>query len=300
MVRVGRRGEGRFRRVGWSEAYRTIAEGFARIKAEQRRAGPGALLPRQWRPLLRTLMVAYGSPNYAAPSYAQCKGARDVGYTLTFGEALPSPEPLDFENATAMVLFGSHLGENAHNSQVQELVRARARGADLVVLDPRFSTVADKATLWLPVAPGQRPRGHPRVDPPAPRAMARTTVSSCRATARASRSFAPTCVDTTPAWAAREAGVDESAILRAYEILVKARPAVVVHPGRHVSWYGEADTQRARGQAILTALLGAWWAPGGLFRPERGRVCPTTRAPTSRSCRRTSTRPRVASPSPRR
>ena len=54
--------------------------------------------------------------------------------------------------------------------------------------------------------------------------------------------------------------------------MAAARPAVLVHPGRHVTWYGEADTQRARPQAILIALLGAWWRPGGIFRPSLPQV----------------------------
>jgi thiosulfate reductase/polysulfide reductase chain A len=61
-------------------------------------------------------------------------------------------------------------------------------------------------------------------------------------------------------------------IVRAYELMRNAKPAVLVHPGRHVSWYGEADIQRGRAQAILTALLGAFWAPGGLFRPSAPNV----------------------------
>ena len=57
-----------------------------------------------------------------------------------------------------------------------------------------------------------------------------------------------------------------------------AKPAVVVHPGRHVTWYGD-DTQRARAMAILTALLGSWGRKGGLFLPDarparRASSCP--------------------------
>ncbi len=49
----------------------------------------------------------------------------------------------------------------------------------------------------------------------------------------------------SPAWAAEQAGVEEGQIIKAYELMVRAMPAVLVHPGRHVTWYGEADTQRA-------------------------------------------------------
>ena len=59
-------------------------------------------------------------PNMAAPSFAQCRGPRDVGYNLTFGRALGSPEPIDLENAKLVVLIGSHLGENVFTSQITQ------------------------------------------------------------------------------------------------------------------------------------------------------------------------------------
>ena len=267
MVRDGKRGEGKFRRVGWKEAYRTIAAGFAQIKARHGAQALALFYHGAGGPLLRSMMVAYGSPNYVGPAYAQCKGARNVGYKLTFGEKLPSPEPLDFEQTRCMVFFGSHLGENAHNSQVQEFVRARARGAKLVVLDPRLSTVAQKADVWLPVKPGSD------------LAVILAWIHLLLSEQAYHRDFVQThCAGfdelaahvgpCTPSWAAEQAGVAERDIVAAYQLLKAAMPAVLVHPGRHVSWYGEADTQRARGQAVLTALLGAWWAPGGLYRPE--------------------------------
>ena len=267
MIRVGERGEGRFRRAGWREAYQTIAQGFARIKEQHGAEALALFYHGAGGPLLRSMMVAYGSPNFAGPAYAQCKGARNVGYELTFGEKLASPEPLDFEQTGCMVFFGSHLGENAHNSQVQEFVRARARGARLVVLDPRFSTVAQKADVWLPLKPGSDLAVilawiHLLL---ADEAYDQAFVERhCLGLEELKAHVAP-C---TPAWAAAEAGVEESAIRAAYGLIRAAMPAVLVHPGRHVSWYGEADTQRARGQAILTALLGAWWAPGGIYRSE--------------------------------
>jgi thiosulfate reductase/polysulfide reductase chain A len=271
MIRTGKRGEGKFRRAGWPEAYRVIADGMRRIKE---RHGPEALAlfyHGSGGPLLRQMLVAYGSPNYAGPSYSQCKGARNVGYKLTFGEKIVSPEPLDLDGARCVVLFGSHLGENAHNSQVQEFVRARARGAGLVVLDPRFSTAAARADVWLPVRPG--------TDSAVILAwlhllVAEETYDRAFVEARAlgldalARHVAPF----TPAWAAQRARVPEEKIVEAYRLMVKSMPAVAVHPGRHTAWYGAADLHRARAQAILSTLLGAWWRPGSTYRTERSPV----------------------------
>lgn len=267
MVRVGKRGEGRFKRVTWKVAYEKIAEGFGKIKQKY---GPEALAlfyHGASGSFLRQMMVAYGSPNFAASSYAQCKGARNVGYKATFGTKLASPEPLDFDNTQCMVFFGSHLGENAHNSQVQEFVEAKARGAKLIVLDPRFSTPAGRADIWMSLKPGS--------DLAIILAWIHLLVKNetydkefVEKRCSGFEKLAEHVTSFTPEWAAKEAGVDVEDILRAYQMMRDAKPAVLVHPGRFTAWYGEADTQRARGQAILTALLGAWWRPGGIYRTE--------------------------------
>ena len=53
--------------------------------------------------------------------------------------------------------------------------------------------------------------------------------------------------------------------------MAKAAPATIVHPGRHVTWYGD-DTQRSRSIAILNALLGSWGRRGGFYFSEKIKV----------------------------
>jgi thiosulfate reductase/polysulfide reductase chain A len=88
MVRVGRRGEGRFERTDWSTAYRLIAERFGKIKSKWGAQALALFFHGKGGPLLRTALVAYGSPNCATASYAAFKGPRDAGFNLTFGERL--------------------------------------------------------------------------------------------------------------------------------------------------------------------------------------------------------------------
>lgn len=47
-----------------------------------------------------------------------------------------------------------------------------------------------------------------------------------------------------------------------------AAPSTIVHPGRHVTWYGD-DSQRARAVAILNGLLGSWGNRGGFYFKEK-------------------------------
>jgi len=62
-------------------------------------------------------------------------------------------------------------------------------------------------------------------------------------------------------------------IRRTARAMGAARPATLVHPGRHVTWYGD-DTQRSRAIAILNALLGSWGRKGGFFVPSQVQLPP--------------------------
>jgi thiosulfate reductase/polysulfide reductase chain A len=68
----------------------------------------------------------------------------------------------------------------------------------------------------------------------------------------------------TPRWAAQVTQLPREVIVEEARHLARHRPAVMIHCGRFSAWYGN-DTQRARAQAILTALLGAWGRPGGYY-----------------------------------
>ncbi|MBT4502272.1 MAG: molybdopterin-dependent oxidoreductase, partial [Gemmatimonadetes bacterium] len=120
LVRVKKRGEQAFEEVSWETALGEVAEKMLKVRDEY---GPEALalfthgFGGSW---FKHLVKGYGSPNIAAPSYAQCRGPREVGFFLTYGQGLGSPEAIDIENTRCLTLIGSHLGENMHNTQVQE------------------------------------------------------------------------------------------------------------------------------------------------------------------------------------
>jgi len=154
LMRRKERGEEKWVEVTWDEALGYIAERMQTIKAKY---GPEAVAMYSHGiggTFLKHTLRAYGITNSAAPSFAQCRGPRDVGFNLTYGEEVGSPERTDIRNARCLVLIGSHLGENMHNTQVQEFAEANGNGATIIVADPRFSIAASKAKHYLPVKPG--------------------------------------------------------------------------------------------------------------------------------------------------
>jgi thiosulfate reductase/polysulfide reductase chain A len=266
LARVRKRGEDVFEPISWKEALDRVADEMRKVKEEH---GPEAFALFQhgygssW---FRTLFQAYGSPNVAAPSYAQCRGPREAGFIATFGDEVGSPERTDMEHADCVVLVGSHLGENMHNTQVQDFARAIGRGATIIVVDPRFSVAASKARWWLPIKPG--------TDLALLLAWTHVIVTEklydadyVGAHATGLGELAAHVADKTPEWAWPITGIDPDLIRNTARAMAAARPAVVLHPGRRVVWYGD-DTQRSRAIAILTALLGAWGRRGGYLVPE--------------------------------
>ncbi len=265
LIRVGARGEERWQEVSWEEALDYIAQRMQRIKAEHRPESMALFAHGIGGNFFRHTFKAYGSPNIAAPSFAQCRGPRDVGFNLTFGDEVGSPERTDIANADCLVLIGSHLGENMHNTQVQEFATAVGRGASIMVVDPRFSVAASKAKYYLPIKPG--------TDLALLLAWMHVIVKEGLYDREYVANygfgfdqFAASLETCTPEWAYPETGIEPETIRATAREMARYRPATLVHPGRHVNWYGD-DAQRSRAVALLNALLGSWGRRGGLYVP---------------------------------
>ena len=267
QIRTGERGAGKFRPASWDEALDLLA---TRLKDLKQKYGPEsvALFPHGVHSgFFATLMKAYGTPNSAEPAFAQCRGPRDIGYQLTFGRPVNSPEPVDLEESKCIVLIGSHIGENVFTSQVTAFAEGMAKGAKLIVVDPRFSTAASKANYWLPIKPG--------TDTALLLAWMNVLVTEklydkeyLDQYASGFQELEAHVQSFTPEWASPITDLSVAQIRDTAHLMGESRPAVALHPGRHVTWYGN-DTQRARAMAILTALLGAYGRKGSIFLPTK-------------------------------
>ena len=265
LLRAAVRGEERWTEVTWDEALGHVAEKLQRIKAEHGPEAVALFSHGLGGNFLKHTLRAYGVVNVAAPSFAQCRGPRDVGFELTFGEGIGSPERTDIRNARCLVLIGSHLGENMHNTQVQEFAEAVGGGATVIVADPRFSVAASKAKHYLPVKPGS--------DLALLLAWMNVLVREglydreyVAAHGFGFEAFAAEVQPFTPEWAYPETGIEPGLIRETAREMARHRPATLVHPGRHTSWYGD-DAQRSRAIALLNALLGSWGRKGGFYQP---------------------------------
>jgi thiosulfate reductase / polysulfide reductase chain A len=265
LLRKSVRGEEQWTPVTWEEALSYIADKMNKIKAEH---GPEAMALFSHGiggNFLKHTIKAFGSSNISAPSFAQCRGPRDVGFRLTFGEDVSSPERTDIQNAQCLVLIGSHLGENMHNTQVQEFSHAVENKVSLIVVDPRFSVAAGKAKYYLPIKPG--------TDMALLLAWMNVLVTENLYNKEyvdkygfGFENFKNEIFPYTPEWAYPETGLEPELIRATAREMARYKPATLIHPGRHVTWYGD-DTQRSRAIALLNALMGNWGVKGGFYYP---------------------------------
>ncbi len=266
LIRTMERGSQVFREASWDEALDYIAGKMKSIGDKYGRECTALLTHGSGGKYLGTLLKAYGSNSIAAPSYAQCRGPREVAFQMTFGEGVQSPERTDIRDTNCLVLIGSHLGENMHNGQVQEMSDAIDRGGVVITVDPRYSTAASKSKYWLPIKPA--------TDIALLMAWIHVLIYEewydkeyVEKYTYGFEYLKEHVRNMTPEWAYGITTIEPDLIRKTAREMAEASPATIVHPGRHVTWYGD-DTQRERAIAILNALLGSWGRRGGFYMPE--------------------------------
>ncbi|MGK9369874.1 molybdopterin-containing oxidoreductase family protein [Melioribacter sp. Ez-97] len=267
LIRTRERGEEKWKEVTWDEALDYIASKMKNIKEKYGPESVAMFSHGIGGTFFKHTLKAYGAINFGAPSFAQCRGPRDVGFELTFGDIIGSPEKTDIENAQCLTLIGSHLGENMHNTQAQEFAKAVEKDATIIVVDPRFSVAASKAKYYLPIKPG--------TDTALLLAWMNVIVSENLYDKEfvdkygfGFEQFKEEIKQYTPEWAYPETGIEPELIRKTARTMALYKPASLVHPGRHTTWYGN-DAQRMRAVALLNALLGNWGRKGGFYFPAK-------------------------------
>lgn len=258
------RGDGQYREASWDEALDYIAEKMFAIRdtyGTEAVAFFGHGSGDSW--FASYLPGAWGSPNAAKPSVSLCTGPRETASVYTFGRGISGHEQIDWEETDYIVLIGHHIGEDTHNTQLQDFAMALKRGAKLVVVDPRFSTAAAKANDWLPIKPG--------TDTALLLAWMNVLVEENLYDAAYVEKYtlgfdqlAAHVAEFTPEWAEAITEIPADTIRRIAREMADHAPRAVLPVGRHVVWYGN-DTQRLRALYLVNVLLGNYGMPGGYY-----------------------------------
>ncbi len=114
LIRVGKRGEGKFRKASWDEALDIVAENMLKIKKSY---GPEAMVFSSThnlsQPQFENLLYGFGSPNYGTQR-SLCFNAMIVANLMTYGMEEPAR---DYSQVKYIILTGRNLTEAISTSE---------------------------------------------------------------------------------------------------------------------------------------------------------------------------------------
>ena len=154
LKRVGKRGEGKWKRITWDEA---LAEIGAKMRDSKQKRKDG-IMYHVGRPgedhYTNRVIKAWGTDSHNSHTNI-CSAAARSGYFQWSGFDRPSP---DYAHAKVILLISSHL-ETGHyfNPHAQRIIEGMQKGGKLITMDPRLSNTASKSSVWLPAWPGSEP-----------------------------------------------------------------------------------------------------------------------------------------------
>ena len=168
LLRVGRRGEGKFERISWERAFDEIG---ARLKDTLERYGNeavylnygtgalGSTMGKSWppatTPVARLMNILGGYLNHWS-DYSTCQIT--IGMPYLFGGGWVDGNGLsDMKNAKLAVFFGNNPSETRMSGcKAKTLQHAKfTNGTKVIVIDPRYTdTMVTAGDEWVPLRPG--------------------------------------------------------------------------------------------------------------------------------------------------
>jgi len=266
MIRIGEKGEGKFKRATWDEAFEYIKEKTVKILDEEKDnrssflfcAGEGMA-----EHTFKSFFNAFGSSNWLNHS-SICLQTVASGYGVTIG-AYPQA---DLENAKYIIMAGANRAEAIMTPDTMDVfknIKKKKNAAKMICIDPRFTNTAAKSDKWLPIIPG--------TDLAFVLALTYVAISEelynkkyVEENFNGFEEYKNMILKNqyTPQWAEKITGIKASDILEIAREFMANAPQAVYYPGRR-STFAKNDFQLRRAMAIYQALGGGIDCKGGLI-----------------------------------
>ncbi len=269
LIRVGEKGEGKFKKVTWDEAYDAILNGtdkfpgMAKILDEEKDnrstflfcAGEGMA-----EHTFKLFYGAFGSSNWLNHA-TLCLKTVVSGYGVTIGGYASA----DLENAEYIIMAGANRAEAIVTPDTMDgFKRTKGRGAKLVCVDPRFTHTAAKSDKWLAIKPG--------TDLAFVLALTYVVLTEnlydkkyVAENFKGFEEYKNSVISNkyTPEWAEKITNIPAKEIYTVAREFMAHAPKAVYYPGRR-STFANNDFQLRRAMAIFQALGGGIDTKGGL------------------------------------
>ncbi|MBQ0072071.1 MAG: molybdopterin-dependent oxidoreductase, partial [Spirochaetales bacterium] len=160
MVRVGERGEGKFKRISWDEAIDLMKEKLETITSQYGvgsryvNYGCGDTGITDGRGMMKRLLSATGGFLDYHNSYSSACQSNALPYT--YGTAECSSSFSTYLDSKLLILWANNPLVTEHNGEIIKVLKHHKKlGTPIVVIDPHYNeTAATYATMWLPIRPG--------------------------------------------------------------------------------------------------------------------------------------------------
>ncbi len=164
MLRVGKRGEGKFKRASWDEALSFVTDKMIQLKGEY---GPTAILDQSyagatWGVLHKSDQIEglqarflgmFGcrTNSWSVPSYQ----GTTFSSRMTFGTIQDGNEDDAFAHSKLIVMWGWNPAYTFHGGNTFYYMRlAKQRGCKFVLVDPQYTdSAAAYDAWWIPIKP---------------------------------------------------------------------------------------------------------------------------------------------------
>ena len=270
LIRIGEKGEGKFKRATWEEAYEAILNGTDKFKGLKQLvdeekdnrstisycAGEG-MGEHTFKQFMGDL---FGSLNFVNHS-SICLKTTTAGYALTLG----AYGQADMDNAKYVIMAGANRAEAILTPDTMDMFkRTRGRGLKLIVLDPRYTNTAIHADKWLGIKVG--------TDLAFVLALTYVVIKEVlynkefvRKNINGFDEYKAHILSNnyTPEWAEEITGIDAGTIYTIARDFMANAPRSIYYQGRRTAW-SKQDFQLRRAQAIFSALGGGIDVKGGI------------------------------------
>lgn len=274
MRRVGKRGEGKWKRVSWDEALSEITDRLTKLK---NKGEPEKFMFHYGRmkasssKIIKQFLKAYGTGTLGNHT-SICEGGKWTAQELTWGKHYDN---WDFDNTRFVLNFGSNLFEahTNHVSTASRLVSAiNDRGVRVVTFDVRLSNTVSKSAEWVPVFPGSDlavvlAMCNVIMNEDLYKAYGEKFLKFCRVTDDVNATTKEKVVALkahlakyTPEWAEQQSGAPADKIREIARTFATLHPAVVISYRGAVAHYNGVDCERAI--QMLAAITGNMDVPG--------------------------------------
>jgi anaerobic selenocysteine-containing dehydrogenase len=271
LRRVGKKGEGKFERISWTQALDLIA---AKLNEQKQKYGPESLAilspaRRTYSDFLYRFLMAHGSPNYGHSGI--CAMQKAFAFTYTLG-AMPIP---DVAGSQLILIWGKQpVYSGSTRGNLTQILQARDRGARIISIKPTMEPDVALSDIWIPIRPGTDA------------ALALAMINVVIAEKLYEASFVSQwtygfdrlenhIAQYTPEWAESITGISADQISKLARMYATTKPACIDH-GNGLE-HSPSSNNAVRAIAILMAITGNLDRPGGdIFPAGPGMPMPKT------------------------